>query len=731
MNKKILLSILLIMTTICTTAWANPTPEAGYSFEDYMKGHLNAGGVNTPRSMDDGEYYSRLSNDGKSIVRYAWKTGKAVDTLFSTTTARECDFDYISGYDFSQDGKKMLIYTEREGIYRRSFRAKYYVYDVKRNLVEPLSTGKQQMATFSPDGRMVAFVRENNLYLKKLDFGTESAITKDGEYNKIINGLPDWVYEEEFTTNKSFAWSPDNEILAFIRYDESQVEEYSFDYYAGSNPLRKASTLYPQAYKFKYPKAGCTNSTVSVHTYDVKTKDIKKMDLPLDEDGYIPRIYFMPKGELAIFTMNRRQNILTMYYANPRSKVCKAVLKEENEYYIEADMLDQMKVTNNHFLMLSEKDGYTHVYMYTLNGTLVKQLTKGEWDVTDLYGYDEQTKTLYYASAEESPLRRAVYSLNAKGVKTCLTKEKGMNRATFSANLAYYQNTFSNVSTPPYTAVYDKKGKELYVVKDNAELKKTLENASVPMKEFFTFTNPQGETINGWMIKPLNFNPSKKYPVWMFQYSGPNSQSVLDQYGFGWEEYLASQGYIVACVDGRGTGARGEAFRKSHTYMNLGTADIDDQIAAAHYYATLPYVDGSRIGIWGWSYGGYTTLMCLSRGNGIFKAGIAVAPPTAWYYYDTIYTERYMRTPSENKEGYENGSAIKWANKLQGKLLLIHGTADDNVHYQNSAEYVEALVQAGIQFEMQMYTNRDHSIYGGNTRRHLYTRMSEFIFKNL
>ncbi|MDD4822206.1 MAG: S9 family peptidase [Bacteroidales bacterium] len=725
-------SILLLAALFGSMTLMGNTKESSYSLDDYLNGKYSAKQVGAPNPLPDGESFTRLSADRKSILKYSWKSGKVVDTLFSTSTAKECTIKTIQGYQFSKDGGKILVYTERENIYRRSFKAEYYVYTVMRNRIEPLSTGKQQMATLSPDGRMIAFVRDNNLYLKKLDFGTESAITKDGEMNKIINGLPDWVYEEEFSTNQSFDWSPDNEILAFIRYDESAVKEYSFDYYGGMSPVHTESSLYPQAYKFKYPKAGEVNSKVSVHTYDVKTKDIKKMKLQLDEEGYVPRIRFTPQGELAIFTFNRHQNVLNMYYANPRSAVCKGVMKEENEYYIEPDKLDQIKFTSNHIVALNENDGYMHAYLYSLTGVPVRQLTKGDFEVTKLIGYDELTQTLYYESSEQSPLRRAVYKIDSKGKKTLLTPDLGMNQAVFSANYQYFQNTFSSISTTPVTSVYESvKGKKLYTLEDNASLKEELKSANLPKKEFFTFEISSGETLNGYMIKPADFDPNKKYPVWMYQYSGPNSQSVLDQYGLGWEYYLASQGYIIACVDGRGTGARGEKFCKSYTYCNLGIADVDDQIATAKYLGSLPYVEASRIGIWGWSYGGYTTLMALSRGNGIFKAGIAVAPPTKWDFYDTVYTERYMRTPKENKEGYVNGSPLSLTGKFKGKLLLIHGTADDNVHFQHSAEFAEALVQAGIQFEMQYYTNRDHNIYGGNTRKHLYTRMSQFIFDNL
>lgn len=678
------------------------------------------------RSMPDGEHYTALNKDRSMIVKYSYRTGSPVDTLFNTGTARECTFDKIDGYDISSTGHHIMVWCDSEPIYRRSSKAYVYDYDVRRNYVKSMSDSKkkQMIPTFSPDGRMCAYVVDNNIWIRKFDFDTEVQVTKDGEANKILNGITDWVYEEEFGVTNLMAWSPDSEYLAFVRFDESEVPEFSMQMYGGG--------LYPGFYNYKYPKAGQKNSKVTLHSYSVISKDTKTLTAPGNEELYIPRIQFTNNSDqLAVMTLNRQQNVFNMYYANPKSGVFRLVLRDENQAYVDSEWLNSIRFYNTGFTYVSEQDGYSHIYFYSPTGEKLRQATKGNWDVTALLGYDEATKTFYYESAEESPIRRAVYKMDAKGVKTKLSAQEGTNNATFSDNFAYYVNSYSNANTPVTITVNETKtNKPLRVLVDNAALTNKLSGYSYGKKEFFKVHTASDYELNAWIVKPANFDASKKYPVLMVQYSGPNSQQVLDKYGFDWEHYLASKGILVVCVDGRGTGARGEAFRKS-TYLRMGELEAKDQVEAAQALGKLPYIDGKRIAIWGWSFGGYNTLMALSTGNGTFKAGIAVAPPTDWKYYDSVYTERFMRTPQENFEGYAATSPIRLAKNLQGKLLLVHGTADDNVHFQQTMDYTEALVQAGKQFDMQIYKDRDHSIYGGNTRHHLYTRMSNFLFDNL
>lgn len=710
------------------------------SLEDVAKGTYRAENIYGIKPMLDGNYYTQISADKKRIVKYSFKTGKEVATVFDVTTARECNFKEFDDYIMSPDEKLILIQTETKPIYRRSFTAVYYIYNVQNNKLEPLSNnGPQQAPLFSPDGFQIAFVRNNNIYLVKLLFGnSESQVTKDGEFNKVLNGIPDWVYEEEFGFNRAFEFSADSKMIAYIRFDESKVPMYSFPWYKGLAPEKKEYATYPGEYRYKYPKAGEVNSTVTVHTYDIKSHVTRQMDLPLDADGYIPRIKFTSDPEkLAIMTLNRHQDRFDLYMANPRSGLCKLTIRDNAPQYIKEQAYSNIAFYPENIVLMSERDGYNHLYLYTIGGNLVKQITKGKFEVKDFLGWDRNSNIFYYSSNEESPLRSAVYKIDAKGKKTKLSVRTGTNTAIFNSTLTYYINKFSNLSTPTLITVNDNKGKELATLMDNAKLKKQIAGLNMPTKEFFKFKTTEGVELNGWMMKPANFDPNKKYPVIMHQYSGPGSQEVLDNWGVGsfrdggmFEAYMCDKGYIMVCVDGRGTGGRGAEFEKC-TYLFLGVKESHDQVEAARYLNGLPYIDGSRIGIWGWSFGGYNTLMSMSEGTPIFKAGVAIAPPTDWRFYDSVYTERFMRTPKENGDGYQAGSAIQRAPKLHGKLLLIHGSADDNVHFQNSAEYSEALVQAGIQFDMQVYTNRNHSITGGNTRTHLMHRVAGFFIQNL
>ena len=710
------------------------------TLRDIAQGTYRAQGISGLKPMLDGEHYTQISSDHKRIVKYSFKTGEEVGTLFDVTTARDCDLKSFDDYILSPDEKLILIQTETKPIYRHSFTAVYYIYNVKNNKMEPLSNnGPQQVPLFSPDGNQIAFVRNNNIYLVKLLFGnSESQVTKDGEYNHVLNGIPDWVYEEEFSFNRAFDFSADSKMIAYVRFDESAVPMFSFPWYKGLAPEKTSYATYPGAYEYKYPKAGEVNSKVSVHTYDIKSHVTRKMDLQIDSDGYIPRIKFTSDPEkLAIMTLNRHQNRLDLYMANPRSGLCKVAIRDEAEQYIKESAYSDIAFYPEHIVMMSEKDGYNHLYLYTIAGNLVKQITKGQFEITSFLGWDQKANVFYYASNEGSPLRTAIYKIDGKGKKTKLSTRTGSNSAIFSTNQKYYINTFSNISTPTLITLNDNRGKELTTLLDNSKLKAQTAQLNMPQKEFFTFRTSSGVELNGWMMKPANFNANKKYPVILHQYSGPGSQQVIDRWGIGsfgdgglFEAYMCDKGYIMVCVDGRGTGGRGAAFEKC-TYLQLGVKEAEDQVETARYLGTLPYIDGKRIGIWGWSFGGYNTLMSMSDGSGAFKAGVAIAAPSDWRFYDTVYTERFMRTPKENAEGYDAGSAIKRAPQLKGSLLLIHGTADDNVHYQNCAEYSEALVQAGIQFDMQVYTNRNHGIFGGKTREHLMNRVANFFIQNL
>lgn len=702
---------------------------------DITDGRFRAKSVNTPRSMSDGENFS-LMPTSKAVVKYNFKTGAVVDTIFSISRLKKSPIKSISGYEFSPNEAKLLVYTNVKYRYRRTFTADYYVYDIKRNELTPLSeNGSQEVPLFSPDSRYIAFARENNLYMKKLDFNTEIAITKDGKFGSIINGTPDWVYEEEFEDTRYFEWSPDSKLLAFVKFDETKVPEYSFPLYIDNTKEKGELTTYPSTYKYKYPKAGENNSIVSVCVYDDYLKSIKTVKLgdDSDQDFYIPRIKWTNSpDQLAIFKLNRNQNRLDMLMANPKSLVTKLCLREEDKYYVDYENIDHIRFSSDNlsFIGVSEKDGYRHVYLYGINGVVKTQLTKGKWDVTDVYGFDEKKQVLYYQSAEASPMQRDVYAIDTKGKKTRLTDGKGTHNASFNSTFTYFVDNASSVETPNIYTLRTNTGAAVKVLENNAAVAADFKSLNLPKKEFFEFTTSENVKLNGWMVKPLNFDPNKKYPVLQIQYSGPNSQQVLDSWKIDWEYYLATKDYVVVCVDGRGTGARGVEFRKC-TYQQLTLLETKDQVETAKYLARQSYIDKDRIGIWGWSYGGTMTLFSMTTGEKVFKAGIAVAPVTDFRLYDTAYAERYMRRPQENFKGYDQSSALLRAGKLEGNLLIIHGSADDNVHAQNTMLFIDKLVAADKQFEMQFYTDKNHSILGKQTRRHLYTRMSEFLFKNL
>ncbi|MBQ8674059.1 MAG: S9 family peptidase [Bacteroides sp.] len=688
----------------------------------------------------DGEHYSQMNREGTQIIKYSFKTGKEVEVLFDATTARECPFKQFDSYSFSPDGSCLLIATETAPIYRHSYTAVHYLYSLNRNIegqinnkVERLSDGgPQQIPVFSPDGSMVAFVRENNIFLVKRYYGnSESQVTEDGKRNEILYGTPDWVYEEEFAFDRALEFSADSKMLAFIRWDESQVPSYSFPLFAGMAPRFDALAKYPGSYVYKYPKTGEVNSKVSVHTFDIKSKVTRQIQVPLDADGYIPRIRFTKDpAKLAVMTLNRHQNRFDLYFADPRSTVCKLVLRDESETYIKESTFDNIHFFEEAFSFTSEKSGFNQLYWYSMGGNLLKQVTSGNAPLKEFLGYSPDEQSFYYTAYDDSPLRTALFKTDRKGKKIKLSQQAGTNTALFSSDMKYFLNRYTALHTPLIITLNDHTGKRLTTLIDNSRLTSTLAEYDLPQKEFFTFRTSNGIELNGWMMKPTDFNASRQYPVLQYQYSGPGSQEVVDKFGISWETYMASQGYIVVCVDGRGTGGRGADFEKC-TYLNLGVKEARDQVETALYLGTLPYVDKSRIGIWGWSFGGYTTLMSMSEGTPVFKAGVAVAAVTDWNFYDTIYGERFMRTPKENADGYRLTSAMERADKLHGSLLLVHGMADDNVHYQNCAEYAEKLVQLNKPFDMHIYTNRNHSIYGGKTRLHLYSKLTRFFDREL
>ena len=685
------------------------------------------------------DLYASISNDGKQIIEYAFKTGNQTRVLFDIANTHGESIKQLDGYTFSPDGKRMLIQTNTHKIYRRSFTADYYIYTIQSKKLEKLSTGgPQQIPTWSPDGTQIAFVRDNNIFLVKLLYdNAESQITKDGKFNEIINGVPDWVYEEEFSTNRSLCFTADSRMLCWIKYDEKKVKEYSLQLFMGSHPTMKANEVYPGTYTYKYPKAGEDNSIVSVWSYEIQTHKTNRLQVPLDTDGYIPRIKSTnDANRIIVFTMNRHQDVLNLYAVNPRTTLSQLLIKEQGDKYVKEEAMEGITIGQNSILLPSDRNGYMHLYLYNMNGSLIRKIGEGNYDITSVYGYDEATGDVYYQAASINPHDRQVLVSHKNGKIERLTDANGWNKAIFSGDYKCFLNTWSNYNTPYVFTIRDNKGKVLSTPIDNKELKEKVKTYGFNGRETFSFTTSEGVKLDGWMVKPEGFNANKKYPVILFQYSGPGSQQVIDAWNAGsmgnggaFDYYLAQQGFIVVCVDGRGTVGRGAAFEKC-TYLKLGELESRDQVETALWLGQQSYIDKERIGIWGWSYGGFNTLMSMSEGRPVFKAGVAVAPPTNWRYYDTIYTERYMRTPKENGSGYAT-NPIQRADVLHGALLICHGMTDDNVHPQNTMEYSEALVQADKDFKENIYTNRNHSIYGGNTRTHLLRQISNWFMEHL
>ena len=690
------------------------------------------------KPLAGGDSYAQISADRQQIVSYSFRNGEKNGVLFDAATARGPKIDRIDGYIISPTGKRILIQTDTKAIYRRSFTATYYIYEVVNNKLVPLSEGgPQQTPVWSPDGEQVAFVRDNNIFLVKLLYNNaESQVTKDGEDGKVKNGIPDWVYEEEFSFNSAMVFSADSRQIVWVRFDESEVKEYSLQTFKGLAPEREEYKTYPGFYTYKYPKAGEKAAKVQVMSYDIKSHKARQVAIPMDYDGYIPRIFpTNDSSKVAVLTLNRHQDDLKIFMVNPLSTLSKLLIEDKVDKYISEDALSRVLFTDSHILMLSERSGFSSIYIYAINGQLQRTVKNGI--ITDIYGYDEQTGDVYYAALPDGPLNKKVYVEHKNGKTDCLTPQDGWNSAIFSADHKAFLATWSNIDTPPVTTLCAVGGKTKKTMTDNTALAQKYGSYGMGRKELFTFTTSEGVKLYGWLVKPAGFNPAKRYPVVMYQYGGPGNQQVKNEWNLGMngqgaiiEQYLAQQGYLVACVDGRGTGGRGAEFEKC-TYLRLGELEARDQVEAAIWLGQQPYVDKDRIGIWGWSYGGWNTLMAMSEGREVFAAGVAIAPPTCWRYYDNIYTERFMRTPEENADGYDTVNPIARVERLHGSLLLCHGLADDNVHYQNTAEYVEALVQADKDFRQLVYTNRNHSIYGGNTRNHLFRQCVNFFNQEL
>ncbi len=703
--------------------------EKTITLEEIWNGSFRTEGLQSLHPLKDGESYSVLNFNkalrSTSIDVYDYKTSKYLTTILSSNNLNEVS--YFLDYTFSNDESKILIATSEQPLYRHSKLGLYYIYDVSTKTLIQLSEEYVQEPSFSPDGSKVAYVLKNNIYVKDLNKNVTYQITNDGKLNHVINGVTDWVYEEEFAFVRAFEWNSSGDQIAYIKFDETIVPEFSMDIYG--------EDLYPFNSEFKYPKAGEINAKVSLHVFNLNTKKTKEIKVDnKEQDFYIPRIKWTNANNLLTAQfLNRQQNDLNLWLIDTKTNNSSVLLNEKDNAYIDITF-NLTFLKDNSFIWTSEKDGFNHIYHYNIDGSLNQQVTSGKWEVTAYYGFSTKQKKIFYQSTEEGSINRTVYSIGLNGKnKKKLTSSQGTNEASFSADYSFFINTFSNVTTPPqYTLISSRNAAVHRNIKDNSFLKNKLSTYKWSEKMFYT-TEINGYDLNYWMIKPHNFDPSKSYPLLMYQYSGPGSQKVANQWNDSndyWHQYLASKGYVIVCVDGRGTGFKGAQFKKL-TQNQLGKFEVEDQIEAARKFGELSYINASKIGIWGWSYGGFMSSNAILKGNDVFKAAVAVAPVTSWRFYDTIYTERYMDTPQNNPSGYDDNSPLSHVDKLKGKYLLIHGSADDNVHVQNTMRMVEALIQANKQFEWMIYPDKNHGIYGGNTRLHLYNKMTNFLNDNL
>ena len=713
-------SILMAALLLCCSVFAQKI-----TLEDiWAKGTFRSKSIDEIRSMKNGENYCILKRE--SIEKYAYSTGKKIEQIVSFSDLKfKTDNEYVFDYRFNQDESKLLLATNPEFIYRRSYLANYYIYDIKTKQLASVNEDKVRLAEFAPDGSKVAYVKANNLFMLSLSDMQETQITTNGEFNKIINGTTDWVYEEEFAITKGFFWSPDSKKIAFYSFDESKVKEYTIPYYG---------SLYPVQYTYKYPKAGEANSVISVLVYDIEAQQTHNIDLGPNKDIYIPRLQWTLNNEVFVHKLNRHQNHYELFVASCNDYKLNKIYDERNECYIEQVEDVTFLSDKKNFILKSEKNGFMNLYKVNIYTKEIEPITTGQYDVADICYIDDKSGKIYFTAAQSEAYNRELLVVDKNKKVKKLSGKAGTYTADFSATGKYYISSFSDTDTPTIYTVNDNTGKTLVVLEDNKDLKAVLSNYGKERKEFGKFKTSSGQELNYWIIKPKKMESGKKYPLLFYVYGGPGSQEVLNSQSrasdYMWFRMLAQKGYVVACVDGRGTGMRGEKFKKC-TYMELGKYETEDQIEAAKYFGSLSFIDKDRIGIFGWSYGGYMSSLCITKGADYYKAAIAVAPVTNWRYYDNVYTERFMRTPQENADGYDMNSPINHVEKLKGNYLLIHGTADDNVHYQNSMDLITALVKANKQFEHFAYPNKDHGIYGGNTRLHLYTLMTDFILRKL
>ena len=690
-------------------------------WQDYVFYPSSIQGLN---SMNDGIHFSKITKKDKLqfLNKYSFETGEVIDSI---TCSADLGFN-IGNYSFSENEEKIVFATETESIYRYSSRSIFYVLDLKTEKVSKVSDDKVMYASLSPNGKKIAYVKENNLFIKNLGNNKITQVTKDGKSNQILNGVSDWVYEEEFSLVESFFWSPKSDKIAYYKFDESKVAQFSMDFFK--------QELYPTQYEFKYPKAGEDNSKVSIHVYSLKNRTNKKISFEKDHE-YIPRLgWTNDENTLYAITLNRLQNELDFHLVNSKTNKTRVLFSESDKYYIDIHDNTTFLDDKKNFVWTSEKSGFNHLYLISLEDGNSTQITKGNFEVSSYHGLNKETNRLFFSSTEDGAINRSVYSIASDGTnKQKLSSGLGVHNPTFSKGMKFYINNFSDANSAPYISLNDNSGKLIRVLEDNEKLNATMSEYQISNKEFFSFETSEKVSLNGWMIKPNNFDENKKHPVFMFLYGGPGSQQVMNSFGgfnYYWYQHLAQQGYIIVCVDNRGTGGRGSEFKKM-TYKELGKHETIDQIEANKYLRNLSYVDSSRIGIQGWSYGGYMSSLAITKGADYFKMAIAVAPVTNWRYYDNIYTERYMGTPQENASGYDDNSPINHVEKLKGKYLLIHGTGDDNVHVQNTYEMTSALVRANKQFDLFVYPDKNHGIYGGNTRLHLYKMMTDYILNNL